>query len=434
MFSGLESLKRSRNSDYSENSYLIKKFYPEKKEMYLNINKLNLGLRMKDRKPFYISMDSPWRIILLGKTRIGKTMIIRRIIDMAYLNDYSSIFIDVKDEMKSSRLPCTDADLLKLLPENDKPITLKMKVFRPLFFSKYIEEKEPPEGNEWFAIPYKWLSFNELLTILGYTSDNESTRKYKNILEENFKKFETLTEFIEFFEDKEGKNKDINPTTKKVLARALRLLQEYKIFTDEPVGDFYTALKERNVVVFNFREHNIINKTIAQVYLMILQRLVRNFKRKDKERQEKRQNRLLPKRTIWIIDEAADFLVQKSIAHQELREAVRRDASLGIYMIFGIQELQSTPDFILKQCRYVLFPCKSNLNDIIKIKEQVLQEKIWHAGWQGDLGRILQKMKKRNELGLRDWGVIDADADDKDKKMMIVGMYPSLSYHMPSDI
>ena len=418
---GAESLENMSKNELLR-SNIIEELFPRKRRMDVNKNWFLMGKKVfKDLLKLSVAGPKDYthldigneaiRMTLFGATRRGKTAILRRLMDLAYVNDFHVIFLtDIKNEMRSSKRP-QHQEFRKFMHENDIAQGLPVKVYRPLFFSTFFNEKLP-EDNEYFSISSEDMTINEFIGCLGF--DKNQTQNQANVVSMYWQNTKNMKELEYELEESAEKR-----STKDAILRSMRPLNQYKVFT-EPSTDFIQDLVDKKVVVFNVQKFRDIDiKGIPnpiQFYIKIIQRKI----------VEAKQAGRLKKRVLIIMDEAPVFLSDpNSLIFKETKNIVDVQAYLGIYAIFASQTVNYLKEasFILNQSRYIMFPDNFSIDDA-KTLLQYIQKYDFHPFWKRDLSLALKAM--RSDSRGRVWAVLDTQK----KTVECFRAYMSLSEHM----
>ena len=146
LYSGIKSTETL--SKYDETRVQMSDLlYPKSRKMEVDKNWFMIGrlvyidiMRAKRADPdtyYFLKNNEVWRAVVLGKTRSGKTSLMRRIVDIAHFTGYHCIWLnDIKNEASSS-IEKQTGHLLKYLHPDDIPMAENIEVYRPAFLKKY---------------------------------------------------------------------------------------------------------------------------------------------------------------------------------------------------------------------------------------------------------------------------------------------------------
>ena len=374
------------------------------------IEKFNFRTKIRTSTPFFLDMRHVVRALMLGPTGSGKSVLLRRIADMAYGANFYIVFMtDVKDEMKSSKKPQTI--LKERLASTDIPAAMKVKVFRPIFYNEYFGE-DTPSDNEGYQLKYSDLSLNELLSLLNL--NRTTSVDHANIVSIYYNEVTSLEDLSKKIEV----DQKISKTTREKLRRRIEGLIKYKVCSKDGKGDPVKALQEGFVVVFNHKGFEDVSKgeliNIPLVFFSTAMRIIRDAKEKTLEKK---------RRLLMFIDEAPVFL-RLETTKEELMRAVNQWRYLGIYIIFAAQKAEMIPDWILTQSRFVFLSHNIDLQSYI-LTLKFKQKADFHPSFHRDASDVIRSMKVK-PTGEREWLMIDGDVSEE---TIFFGL-PSLSQHL----
>jgi energy-coupling factor transporter ATP-binding protein EcfA2 len=368
---------------------------------------------------FNLSIKKAERMLFLGMSGSGKTLTIRRLADCLHHAGYACVFLsDIKDEMKSSKRS-TPARLVKFLDPVDVAQPMKMKVYRPVFFMKALDEDLPSE-NEPLRIPYSSVTLPELLIALGFNS--EKYRNQQNVLSELWEKSKA--------ESLEQLSEDVqvsvaNAGIRDSILRAIKPLIAWKAFGLDIEGDIIRDLQEGYAVVLNMNGYDRISvgpATLPMIYLTIVQRLVVRA-RENAHKHQGPLERRLKRKVVFIVDEAPKFLTAGTLSAEELLKAVDVYRLYGVYMIFAGQTTDKIPKALMDQCRYIFFP----YNVKTDVAWNILKNSQFYEYHPSKVQELTQKLRNLRILrdGRRQWVCLDCE----EKTTEIFYAYPPLSAH-----
>lgn len=421
-YQGIASLEQMGKSGIDmQETFLVRQLFPKKREMHFNRKWIKLGIiakpsdsdYRKDANDYMLSTDAAFRALMLGAAGSGKTMTMQGMATRMHYSGFACVFLtDIKDEMKVAANPAAGAKIVQVLEENgDVPMALPVKVYRPLFFSKFFRESVPKDNHS-LQLAYRDLNLSELLTLLGLADD--SKRNQRDIITNHYKKADSLEELREIVNKKvTGSNKSIADS----ITRALDPLIELAALGKEPVGDFVEDMKAGLVPVLNVHKYERVgigSATLPQVYVSVLLRKI----------VEAREHGAINRRIVLFIDEAPKFFVPGTLTFDELLKAVDLYRYLGIYLVFAAQTDDRIPPALVEQCRYIFLP----FNAGAKTARRVLAAKqnfMWHPDQIEQIDARMRRMKIDFATGMRQWALVDADRKSAD----IFWALPALSSH-----
>lgn len=383
--------------------------FPIKKGMELTDKSVLIG-RTEDDKELYMDLGEACRAVFLARTRGGKTAFVGRIYDSLSLAGWHCIWLtDIKDEIKSHVNP-QNRKYYKFMHEKDIPTGIPVKVFRPAFFTNFLGEKLPSQNIK-FSIPYKVATITEIFLALSITK--ESQIEHANAISlyyDTVDNFEDLKKRI-------SNDAQLPKGVKRQLVQRIDVALKYEIFCDKSDVDIIETLRT-NPVAVNMNRYRDVGSgdigTAPMLYVMIIQRLIREAKQKG----------LLKGRILQVIDEAPAFLQKDTISFDEIHKVVAQDAYLGIYVFFAAQFMSDIPDFILSQSRYVFFNHNLPYEDIKLILKDKARIYSWHPSQVEDMMTQLQYLKV-DRGGFRHWVMFD----DVSSTNMIFKPFMGVSLH-----
>lgn len=408
-------------------SSLIRRLVPPVKVQKFDDKWALLGFRHTPEEPGYssrpgengfnLSIKKAERMIFFGKSGSGKTSTTRRLIDCCHHAGYACIILsDIKDEWKSSKKP-VPARIAKFLDPSDVPQPMKMKVYRPVFFMKALDEDMPAE-NEPLRIPYSLVTFPELLIALGF--NKEDKKNQQNVLSELWDKADSLDELVEHVQ-----NSVTQSGIRDSIIRALKPLIAWKAFGRELEGDIVRDLQDGYCVVLNMNGYDRISvgpATLPMIYLSIVQRIVVRARENAHKHQGPMEKRLRRKVFI-VVEEAPKFLMSGTLSAEELLKAVDVYRLFGVYMVFAAQTNDRIPKALIDQCRYIFLP----YNITTDTAWQILKNSQFYEYHPSKVQELTAKLRGLRVLrdGRRHWVCIDTE----DKTTEIFYAYPPLSAH-----
>lgn len=346
---------------------------------------------------------------ICGARGSGKTVISKRIIEGMFYSGYSVCHLsDIKNEMVDCLQP--NRDMAHLLPKEDSPKPLPVKVYRPYFFN-VVNNEELPENNAWFSIPFSTMDEETFHTAFNIPEGD----KRRILIGKHFNKAESLEELKGMIE-----RDDLN-TSSKNLMEMMEIAIRHKFFSSEHAHDFVDDMNSGFVPILNLQNYDKIPPAYYQMYLhIILSRI-----------EQARISGELKKEVCIFIDEASKIVPEKkkSKAKEKIEYIIDVSRRVGIYLIFAAQEAEDMPEKVLMQSKYIFIPPNYDFNKL----KQILSAKGFYismptqmygyAWWQTTIlfiSRLANIYK-----GRKAWIKLDNDT----KKYEIIFAYPPMCGH-----
>lgn len=409
-------------------------------------NKLLIGRSRRTGKPYFIDISESLRMLILGRTRSGKSFLLRAMADRVYKAGCSVVFLpDVKHEFWSSVKP-VQHKFRHLLGEREKPTGMPVVALRPTFFYNNDGGTPPPECR-WFSVDFARMSQEDFFTMLNVS---KMTANQQNMMTQLFDLIKQnkkagvaesqgasedqllMDDFSqsEAGDDSEGLGleiediislidslEDYTPQQRGFLKNKFAPLLKSNFSVPEHRLDLVQMLRERQVPTINmeyfdsFGRHTAIN--YPDVFFNIVYRMVVDGRR------DKNLATRIPR--LWIfVDEMTRFvpLAMDNSASKVVAHSVDVDTRYGIDVIFATQQLAKVPDAIYTQCKFIFLPHNSDVVDIAKVLKDIGIAKPQTASIEA--GKLKRRCKRF------DWMVFSKN----DMSVDVISLVAPLSFHM----
>ena len=354
-----------------------------------------------------INATEAFRAYMMAQTRTGKTFIMRRIMDQVVNADLRvAILPDAKNEFQSS-LKQIQEKYIRKLPEGDIPKGLKMKIYRPLFFSKF-DNGKLPKNNTRVSLSLKDLNIPEMQTLCNYGDFSERQKTdFKDLLDIMEREDRYSVDDIKIICEENSFS---------MVWDKIKFLVNCGLFDSRFTVDPVEVLKEGYVLALNydgFDTLDLSNNSMDQIFLSVWLRMIIQARKDGKF-----------KNLVIFNDESARWVPNTGdpTCKPLIMTSVERDAAYGISWLFGIQDKSSVPKRLLDQCRFQFIPynVKKEVLSQVLIENQVIIDML------RDKKKYIEIYKKLNHKFR--WLIIDTNQIGEDK-LTYVDVYPPTSAH-----
>lgn len=309
---------------------------------------------------YYLDLREACRMIIIGKTRSGKTWLLREMADRLKKIGYSMVFLpDVKDEFKSSKKPVQEK-FRQFLLEGETPEPMNVVTLRPTFF-KQIDRDGLPSDNYYYSISLGALSKADFNTLMN-TSDMTAPQQIimELIFERIAKQFKETGEFsFENIDRIIDEMTEINATQKTAMKFKFRPLKS---------SFFYEKKHQKNIIeIIKRGYHPAINMEgfdsfggegsfrYPEVFVGMVLRMVINARRAK-----------VIQPLFIMVDEASRFIPadKNPSCKRDFMESCDLDTRYNINYAYATQEIEKIPIQIVKQCRYIFVPHSADVGTI----------------------------------------------------------------------
>ena len=353
------------------NDFFKSLFTFEEEKVEYSKRKIPIGIRKDNGKPFYIDLSETFRMVITGRTRTGKTFLMRAFADRLKKSGFYHTFFlpDTKNEFYSSFKPVQDKFRSGLL-KGEVPFGYKILALRPTIF-KNIDFGSVPRGNVYFSVGLDELSRSDFLTLLDAKN---KTSKQRAILEVVFDKVESARNkglkvdfdiIMHFLDELLDEDKGVDESSIMALKSYFKPLVSSNFIDEKHFLDIISLMENDgfsfslNVMGFEYLK---VNNIVNLFFMIVLSKLI-NARRKIDIFKDK--SNALSKPLFLFVDEAPRFIPVNAepVGKNFLMESVDLDTRFGVYYVFATQELSKLPEKIINQSRYVLVPYTSNVEE-----------------------------------------------------------------------
>lgn len=333
-----------------------------KPEIHYNKNMLQIGRKL-DGSIYALDLTEACRVLILGATRSGKTFLLREIIDRLYQTERDVLILnDCKAEFVSSLQPVQEKFQDNLLP-GEIPVALPIVSLRPTFFKTI--SPELPKNNFWCSISMKELTKGDFLTMMnseGLTPTQQIAMDL--IYEEMHKKLDAGSDFsVPLMEEIIDSIDEISTMQKNSLKFKFKPLSESKFIENNYERSMYALFShpKRFIPCLNMENFDSFGKTSFQFPETFMNVCLR-------EAIMARRKKLI-KPLYVIFDEAPRFLgVDKNgCIKKTISESIELDARYGIAYFLAAQNIDSMPEGIQRNCKYIFIPGTLDVQSIRQV-------------------------------------------------------------------
>jgi len=394
----------------------------QKPEIKYSMSAIPIGRIRKSLKPHVIDLSHSKRILILGMTGSGKSVLCGSIMDRFKKSGGLLSIFDLKGEYIVKSVPLKDKFSDKYITNangekvrtylfnEETPQGFELKSYYPVFLKNImagstLKDKNRPlfENESLCQFGMESLTKTDFFTFFETITNRNSS--YFEYLEELWLGIErdslsTWEDIVSFIEDHDVFSK----STRKNLIRNLTILKDNEVLGnayDPP--DLITDLKENRIGILNLK--GIINLPVttnpALVYVNILLRKIYNSKVIG-DVSTKKHN-------LIFVDEVNKFVPRlgSNPSKDEFLKLLDLVRSEHISMMYSTQDWRRIPETLIKQADYVFLPFNIDLDDLAEIVKLVLPSEYHTPQTFKTKMSHLQSMMKIYKDGRRDWLMID---------------------------
>jgi len=293
----------------------------------------------------------------------GKTFLLREIVDRLYQTDRDVLILnDCKNEFYSSKNPVQEKFQGNLL-EGEKPIGLPIVSLRPTFFKTI--SAQLPKGNFWYSIDMKELTKGDFLTMMGSENLTPTQQIAMDLIyEEMRKKLDAGERFsVPLMEGIIDSIDEISNMQKNSLKFKFRPLVESKFIENDYERSMLALFRhpKRFIPTLNMENFDSFGKGAFQFPEVQMNVALREaiFARRKK----------LIKPLFVVFDEAPRFIgVDKDgCIKKTINESIELDARYGISYFLAAQNIDSIPEGIQRNCRWIFIPSTLDVQSIRQV-------------------------------------------------------------------
>jgi len=320
-------------------------------------NLVNVGIDLYKRKLFSISFSDAQRILILGKTGSGKTLLMRGIfLDRCYRSEVLPIVLtDLKPEFFSSSKPAQEKFHKKYL-QDEHPEGLPLIVYYPKCFEKFIPEYENYlniiRGFDIEPIPIS-ISFDKLtlpdfITLIG----RDLSEAQKSAIEEVFKKKSMrLIKDIDELKKEINKLEVFDQKTKKILIMNIQNLIDYHILDEKYNFDIIKDINQNKICILSLGGYVSLGESryfdyVSAIVAVFLREILAG----------KMMGKIhKTKKLVLLIDEASNFVPPEGdiSSKREILKCLDLGRIYSISMVFSTQVLRRIHVSVFEQSNYI---------------------------------------------------------------------------------
>jgi len=364
------------------------------------------------------------RCLILGKTGSGKSWLLRGMMNRFYLaGNYPIIFTDIAPEHVTSMYPLQE-EFRKFILEKENPTTFPMKMYYPFFLFNYSGVAFPEQNL--FQFDTNTIKPDDLVRFvnLGEMSPRAKGEMISMLSKmlANKSAFNSITDVIKFFEDKE----DMDSEARKTIMRTMENLRDLGVFGSKyPNANLVEDIKAGIIPDLNlFGWQNMDFKRYVALYIVIMINQVLSAKQEGRLKKNKH--------VIAIFEELHEFAPRGyNISEDKIitRNAIRNYVRIGrkeMCSFIGVTQTPTDLDpVIVEQMDFIIVPYNFEKYKVMEFINQYLPN--LHLGsnvdFQNDMNHLMAEMKQHRD-GNRDWLVIDINKKEI-KKITPLGVLSS---------
>jgi DNA helicase HerA-like ATPase len=413
-----EFLNLQEGFGYNEPVAIDFRRYESKEREYV-FNEISIGMEKDINEEFTINLKKSKRILIIGSTGGGKTVLASTIIDRFVKAGGAAAIFDLKGEYIKKGLSLQEKfakstyydnywkmDLPRFILPNEKPQGFPLKVYYPAFLQKLTGRKIEPEET---LSQFNLSSINkyDLFTLFENITDNNS--RFFDTLEVLWGIIEdhSLSSFDEIYSYFENEDKDLDERQKKIIVRNLKILEDNLIMGDqyEPPS-MIDDINDGFISILNCQGMTNLSgsNSPVSVYVGILLRKIYNAKVKGEIDKDLH--------ILITIDEINKYVpnIGSPSSKQEFLKLLDLSRSEQISLMYSTQDFRRCPPTLLSQADYIFVSYRITLDDLADLIRQVLPgEYDCPQTFKSKVGEIISRLSKYKD-GRRDWLVLDTNA------------------------
>jgi len=387
--------------------HIRQEFYYEEPIEY-EIDNVPLGIDLELNDIFALDFSTSKRILVLGRTGSGKTILMSSLIDRLIYSGLRVFSVDYKGEFVYKYLPNNDKRLIKYLLKGEKPAPINIMSLYPIFLTKRITRKLA-EHETYLQFSFRDLTADDFKTLLNIQDKDTSLINFIDYTFSEYVnkgKIKSLSEYIELIQQ----NKELHELAKRKLIAGIKALITEKVIGDE--GDDLQLDEWINEgIVINLNLKGMASYTTfsnpATTYLAILLRKLYTLK---VEGRIKKKSHL-----VMMIDEAHKFIPNEAnpSSKQEFLRLLDVARAERISLFYATQDYRRIPQTLINQANYIFIPLGTPLNEAKDLFKDVLAEEYTHPStFPSKVASILRKATKYKSADSKVWIVLDKDERD----------------------
>jgi len=415
---------------YSQNKYLRESFFDVDDPIFdeYSLKRTPIGFvrdydkkgnptKYDKKKLFTVDYTEATREIFIARNRTGKSYFVRSKSDRLYKAGMSMVYLpDVKNEYCTSIRPVQSKFRNKLI-KNENAQGVPIKVFRPTFFQGLQgNAAKLPEGQNWCSINLSTLLPSDMISLLkALNLTSSQIIGIERAIYESWQEGKYISDWDDMKELIE--NCEYIRQSSEILNKMFRIVR-YNPFDSGYHIKPYEYLKDGYILALNYQYFDSLEKNNGFIEVTLTSWL-RDIINARKEK--------LISPVFFVIDESPRFIPAKgnNTFRHEVLESVDTDSAYHINYSFLTQDIQSIPERIFSQCKYIYLPYNIKYEQMIMaFKQAGLKEAKVKAQQYNEMRRITNKMQKF------DWIVIDVN----NNKWQIITPLAPLSEVKETDI
>ena len=392
------------------------RFVPKEREYTLG--RVSIGYYAREQREYTINFAHSKRILILGSTGSGKTVLTNTIMDrFLKAGGLVSVF-DLKGEYTRKAEPLQEQFANKIrdkhkvyLFDDEKPQGFPCKIYYPAFLQKITNKKLL--GNESLVqFGLDSITKSDFMTLFNnLISRNNAYYDILDSLWEDIQKHKLYSydDIKEFLDSPDAK--DYKGITKKILMKGLKLMEDNYVLgnTYDPIN-IVEDLKNKEFSILDLKgmlNYSGVNNPVS-VYVAILLRHI--YEGKVSKRINKDWSNMI------VIDEVNKYVPRggSPSSKQEFLNILDLSRSEKISLVYSTQDYKRIPDTLIKQASLVFLSYRTALDELADIVKILLpQEYDVPQTFKSKMSDVKRELRKYGD-GRRDWLVINTEAQRYD--------------------
>lgn len=388
----------------------------EKHERVYQLNRVPFGVYKDTNEEVNINFTSSKRILVLGTSGAGKTVLSSAIMDRFAKSGGSLSIFDLKGEYTQKDKPLQDkytgvsvdkydGEIPKYLLPGEIPQGFKIKSYYPAFMHK-LTNKKLASNEKLIQFNFRSIGKMDFFTLFeSFTTNNPRNfdvleALWEDIHKEELYSWEALREFLKSDES------DYDRLKKKLLSRYFKILEDNMILGDtydsptmiDDINDGYVSILDLQ----GMTNYAVVNSPVL-VYVAVLLRQNYNAK----------VNNLISRRVhnLIMIDEINKYVPKLGApsSKEEFLKILDLSRSERISLMYCAQDYTRIPETLINQTNYVFISYKVGLDELADLIKMLLPQEYDNPHTFKTKIAHIQGMLKKYRNGKRDWLMIDRD-------------------------
>lgn len=338
--------------------------YEERKiEVTYNKKMIQIAKR-KNGGVYYLDLNEPCRILVIGMNGSGKTWFSREILNRLKKAGMS-VFIptDIKDEFYSNRYKLQPKFHRLLLP-GEEPTNEKIMVLRPTFFKTTTPELKKNTYNIWYSPDLTQMNKDDFLTFFNI---DDLKAPQKACLEFLWSKLVTYLKgnaesfHFELFNEWLGEMPGINSSTRNSMTLRFMSLHESHFYEPQHKLNLAHKIKEGNTISINLEGYESFLKGnflhVHGIIGMTIRELIAARRRREISR------------IMILLEESPRFIANTmptSSVKKITEESFDVDRRYGVDWMVITQDMSQMSEKIINQSRYLFVPANIPLDPFVQ--------------------------------------------------------------------